>query len=110
MKTPDEIKITKLEKRNHYLEACYKKVSKALCGNENKHINAVLVAVNQLKTRLAQAERERDAAVHDLMYVAPYDACYACKHTFAGTEDTACVDCPDLEHFEWRGVFEENSK
>lgn len=38
-------------------------LSKALCGKENATFDELLQAANQLKSRLAQVERERDAAV-----------------------------------------------
>lgn len=43
----------------------YSQVSKALCGKENASLDELLQTVDQLKSRLAQVERERDAAVKD---------------------------------------------
>lgn len=44
-------------------------VKKALCGNEKATHEELLQAVSQVKNRLAQVERERDAAVADLKSV-----------------------------------------
>ena len=44
-------------------ESTYSQVSKALCGKENATPDELLKAVDQLESRLAQVERERDAAV-----------------------------------------------
>ena len=64
-----------------------------------------LVAV--LESRLAQAERERDAAVIDLRL---YAGCKVCKHgDFEFTHE--CMDCSyDNNNWEWRGVCEETTK
>ena len=92
------------------LETNYSQVSKALCGKENSTLDEVLQAVDQLKSRLAQAERERDAAVQDV-----WKSCEYCKHSYMNNSD---VDiCPHAEYcsptndkWEWRGVFPENTK
>ena len=59
--------------------------------------------IEELESRLAQAERERDAIKHDLLI----DPCEACKHG-----STAMNDCDTLElcKWQWRGVCEENTK
>ena len=95
----------------------YGQVSKALCGKENATTSELLQAVSQLKDRLAQAERERDAAVCDLS-----DACKYCKHISCDDEDetSPCKDCMQRKggvpfgpmirtHFEWRGLCEDNT-
>lgn len=52
-----------IKKNQEQLETTYSQVKKALCGKENVSWVEVLEAAEQLKSRLAQAERERDAAV-----------------------------------------------
>lgn len=96
--------------RIQHLESTYSQVSKALCGKENATLDELLQTVDQLKDRLAQVERERDAAVHDMENYAGYGA--ICKHF---DEDCPHVEgCPlwpsDCESYEWRGVCPENSK
>ena len=123
MKTPDDfvkgldVIQRKLESYDR-LESTYGQVSKALCGKKNATLEEVLQATSQLKDRLAQAERERDAAVKDLA-----DACKYCKHISCDDEDenSPCKDCMQRKggvpfapmirtRFEWRGVCDENSK
>lgn len=77
-----------------------------------------ITQVAVLESRLAQVERERDAAVCDLS-----DACKYCKHISCDDEDenSPCKDCMQRKagvpfgpmirtRFEWRGVCEENTK
>lgn len=126
MKTPEGGSLTKtMKKRLVHLEGgivevaeAYNKVKKALCGNTNVPLGEVLQTVDQLKSRLAQVECERNAAVKDLA-----DACKYCKHISCDDEDenSPCKDCMQRKdgvpfspmirtRFEWRGVCEENTK
>ena len=93
------------------LELYVSQVSKALCGKESATICEVLNAVSQLKSSLAQGERERDAAVRDMENYAGYGA--ICKH-FDGDCPHVVEGCPlwpsDCDSYEWRGVCEENTK
>ena len=102
------------------LESTADQLSKALCGKENATICEVLDAVSQLKSRLAQVERERDAAVRELEIA---EDCYNCKYNRACKHDgngyrkcSECGECPCSEcnsgqsQYEWRGVCEENTK
>lgn len=79
-----------------------------------------LAHIKQLESRLAQVERERDAAVADLEDSAD---CEYCKnepifHTCPETNCHECErDCPcarcsarQSNGFEWRGVCNENTK
>ena len=114
------------------LESTTCQVSKALCGKENATLEELLQAVDQLKVdrmawedvaaspgavedmarenyrlteRLAQVERERDAAVGDLTKAMSLDGvedCSFCKNI----KKPYCHPCK----FEWRGVCEENTK
>ncbi len=71
-----------------------------------------LYYIQQLEARLAQVERERDAAVNDLSR-----SCGSCKHKTCTFDVNPCKDCVKVDqfgfiertHFEWRGVFEENT-
>ena len=67
-------------------------------------MSQLLTENENLKSRLAQVERERDAALHDVLR----DPCEVCKHG-----ETALDDCnaPHTQcKFEWRGVCPENTK
>lgn len=65
-----------------------------------------------LERETEQAERERDAAVHDMTKIAielDFLACDWCKHK--PYNHAHCKECRmKNEGFEWRGVCEENSK
>lgn len=102
MKMPDDLvkgldvlqrKLESIEQ----LESTVSQVSKALCGKENATLDELLQAVDQLKSRLAQVERERDAAVEDFTQFVIYGEheCRLCRHY-----EEVCLDCT----WEWRGV------
>ena len=92
------------------LESTYNQVSKALCGKENANLEEVLQADSQVKSRLAKAEKERDAAVESI-----HGQCEECvwNQTMTGK----CIGCvhdetafmPGIDNWEWRGVCEENT-
>ncbi len=73
-----------------------------------KILEACVVAANwidKLESRLAQVERERDAAVMEIETAINSKAglgCHLCKHN--GVYD--CFECV----WEWRGVCEESTK
>lgn len=90
------------------LESTYSQVSKALCGKENATLDELLTAANQLKSRLAQVEKERDAAVSDLVR-SKY--CPVCVHHTKDGNEEPCKHCiNNTSKLEWRGVCAENSK
>lgn len=108
MKTPDEIK------KGLYVcpdELCH------MCPYEPEGdcmsdcMSDALAYIQQLESRLVQAERERDAAVHDMENYAGYGA--ICKH-FDNDCPHIVEGCPlwpsDCESYEWRGVCPENTK
>jgi hypothetical protein len=71
-----------------------------------------LAYIQQLESRLAQVERERDAAVKVMRLVR---LCENCKHCDKPCESYPCSSCAmDRErskpNWEWRGVCPENSK
>ena len=119
-KTPDEIK-RGLESRTCHdddmfvdCSHCPYYLTCTHCDIE-MHKNA-LAYIQQLETRLAQAERERDAAVGDLS-----DSCKFCNFAKQGLEKLPCDKCfqrvgkhpwsPMVRtRFEWRGVCDENTK
>ena len=74
-------------------------------GHLNRTISSTAQkGIRELESRLAQVERERDAALHDFLR----DPCEVCKHG-----ETALDDCNSLHtqcKFEWRGVCPENTK
>lgn len=116
MKTPERGLVTEaMKNRLVHLEGgivetavAYSKVKKALCGTTNATLSEVLQTVDQLKSRLAQAERERDAAVNDLNFV---KSCWVCenKRSIKGEPCNSC-DLAWRNHFKWRGVCPENTK
>lgn len=73
-----------------------------------------------IEQRLAQVERERDAAVRELKLGEDCDNCKhrnECKHDgFGYKKCTECGECPCSKceggesQYEWRGVCAENSK
>ena len=66
-----------------------------------------LAYIQQLESRLAQVERERDAAVSDLETVIGFSAIVNLDCEFCKYEDIpACEECD----WQWRGVCPENSK
>ena len=140
MKTPDEIKKgLEVCKRHHcdrgcifagtkmcyvtlhkdalayiqQLESTVSQVSKALCGKDNATFDELLKAADQLKYRLAQAERERDAAVRDISIFC--NTPEVCKHYHTCQtvkEDTfhGCFGPVDCADYEYRGPCTENTK
>ena len=75
-----------------------------------------LAYIQQLESRLAQVERERDAAVSELKIE---EDCYNCKHNYDCKHDghgyrkcSECGECPCSKcesgesQYEWRGVCE----
>lgn len=79
---------------------------------------SIVEDVNKLKSRLAQAERERDAVVADLVQAAKEgEACTGCKNN-AGLDacEAADFDCNECKvpcmcrtcegnsNYEWRGI------
>lgn len=72
--------------------------------------------ITQLEQRLAQVERERDAAVREWKRTKmdSESMCWTCKHALV-ISSCRCrcvspVPCDEGENWEWRGVCEENSK
>ena len=103
---------TEVIKRNQeQLESTYSQVKKSLCGKENVSWVEVLEAANQLKSRLAQVERERDAAVRDLQKIS---FCEDCKHLGKSKKQNPCRECQEnykeKPNWQWRGVCPENTK
>ena len=110
MKTPDEVK--------KELRLCKDMSFCEWCGmNDQCEKNEyVIECIEQLETRLAQVERERDAAVNDVhsLCATNYfsgDYCEYCKYR---EPDGQCFhDCTPYSSkwgWEWRGVCAENSK
>ena len=110
MKTPEEIKRDAEICINHpYMESCNSCRLYGECHGISDHIVKELYdLVLYYESRLAQVERERNAAVHDILHV---------LHT-KGTIDAECLICdmekPDChwecEKAEWRGVCAENTE
>lgn len=114
-----------IKKSQEQLESTYSQVKKALCGKENVSWVEVLEAADQLKSRLAQVEREKDAAVDDLRN--SFDPCTVCKkqdicEQYCPDNDYNCPGCKDKHRcichnctadndlWEWRGACKENTK
>ena len=120
MKSPDDIK-KGLEccasfDSDMCLQCPYDDGHIACCLDKNQD---ALAYINQLEQRLAQAERERDAAVADLK-----KDCSTCKNEeIQGTcnRPNGCAGCSNTDCpcslgdsvndcWQWRGICEENSK
>lgn len=69
--------------------------------------------IQQLESRLAQAERERDALIKHVQ-----GKCHACKHARGYPNKGMCSGCKHTFHakrestdnWQWRGVCPENTK
>ena len=94
-------------------DAIYIYITQLESDNESKQKR-----IEQLESRLAQAERERDAAVHDLKLADRVD-CDFCKHQYGGCTYDGCKDCSkpcpcgscrNSSNYEWRGVCEANTE
>lgn len=88
------------------LESTYSQVSKSLVGKKNATLEELLQAVDQLKTNIAQVERERDAAVRDC-------ARFPCSTCDDKENGDLCHNCnvrkdTTRTNYEWRGICEEN--
>lgn len=122
MKTPEEIKNGLLHcQRVGGCEGCPygdgEDASECLDGHLEKD---ALAYIQQLESKLAQAERERDAMMHDLKLADKVD-CVCCKHSQQPVENCGCecgkceepcecYRCRDNSLWEWRGVCPENTK
>lgn len=120
MKTPEDIK--------NGLEYCYSAKPCVDCKYDQRDfphcvrrlLKDAIDGHKQLESRLAQVERERDAAVADLKEGGD---CYFCKHgdlasqcdfwscSTCTNEQCPCYRCDRTNNkFEWCGVCEENTK
>lgn len=112
MKTPDEIKkgleqCVKAESGETGCRGCPYIMSCVKEEDPDSITSDALDYIVQLESRLAQAERERDAAVRDLEELTTRVSsfhldCDYCKDK----EKPICNNC----EWEWRGVCEENTK
>jgi hypothetical protein len=81
---------------------------------KDKNVDA-LAYIQQLESRLAQVERERDAALKDIA-----NTCWSCANAQPHQLSKFLYSCPYLkgkagvrtqcEHWQWRGVCPENTK
>lgn len=103
-------------------EACLTPLAQAEL--EQKH-TVTLRYIQQLESRLAQAERERDAAVADLKEATESGSvCTGCKHDTdfdrpceqadfdckQCIQPCKCKTCERNSNYEWRGPCPENTK
>ena len=121
MRTPDEIKIwlaTEIAVHYHMPNPEPRLTPKEFMFLEDMH-GETLKYIERLETRLAQVERERDAAVADLEDAVDGHCCH-CKNINLAAECDfngecyACLneECPCHErncHWEWRGVCPDNT-
>ena len=80
---------------------------------EERELNEFLGdKVKQLESRLAQAERERDAAIVDMRSMAVEDICNLCARIDEGyiPMPPHCKYANDGDCFRWRGICSENTK
>lgn len=118
MKTPEEIK--------KGLECCMDYQSCAEYGESKCPYNDVtkcmevlfadaLAYIQQFESRLAQAERERDAALKDIA-----NTCWSCRNAKPSQLSKFLYSCPHLkgkagvrtqcENWQWRGVCPEKTR
>ena len=111
MKTPDEIKkglyccgtIDVSCTNCPYDEDCHTQ-GDGYCSVEDD----ALIYIERLESRLAQVERERDAAVQDAR---DGTMCDTCKHNNSKDYLKPCYECNEsFNCWEWRGVCEKNTK
>ncbi len=117
-KTPDEIKAdaaTCLTKPPHAMCDRFdlNKKCKGDCGYVIKELYDLVL---HYESRLAQVERERDAALSEWKRTKmdSEGMCWTCKHGFI-TDIGNCrcispVPCDEGENWQWRGVCDENTK
>lgn len=107
MKTPEENKCGMECIRTNVKRICVKP-EKGQCHRCEQLVSESLARIQQLESRLAQVEKERDAAIHDL-----HRYCSTCKHDprkeFNKMPCKLCMD-NKIDGYEWRGVCAENSK
>ena len=109
MKTPDEIKSGLQHCAIPGADTCVD------CPYDDGHVDCAkyknedaLAYIQQLESRLAQTEREREAAVRDAKLGT---TCDTCKHVVNPPSTKPCIDCGTRFPFwEWRGVCPENAK
>lgn len=107
MKTPDESKCGMECIRTNVERICVKP-EKGQCPRCEQLVSESLARIQQLESRLAQVEKERDAAVFDL-----HGDCDVCKN--GGKTCIKCVHClmsqeATIDGWKWRGVCAENTK
>lgn len=123
-KTPEEVK--------KWLDYCFGANPCADCLYDKRDfphcvrrlLGDALVGYQHIESRLAQAEREKQALLHDMKHVAPVEICEACAHSKLESkceendfncdkcpEDCPCKTCRDCrENFQWRGICADNTK
>lgn len=100
------------EARVRELETSFR-TEKCENGPECVELGRVRKALAEAESRAEKAERERDAAIYDLTYIArtyPVDlcddlVCQYCKHY--QNVNTGCPGWTENDCFEWRGKKEE---
>lgn len=107
MKRPERIEQCFTDIRD-YIEELEETVDSLGHLNETM-CNTAKKGIQELESRLAQVERERDAAVADMhMAFRKCDVCCTCKYEDGESND--CMDCIGTCNWQWRGVCEENTK
>ena len=109
MKTPDEIKKGLFCCWEDGCTTCPYDDDCTISENFMDVARDALTYIQQLEYRLAQVERERDAALHDINR-----CCGTCKHFQNEEDDCTAEECigsyMEPSCWEWRGVCEENTK
>lgn len=124
MKTPDESKCGMECMRTNAERICVKP-EKGQCPRCEQIVSESLARIRQLESRLAQVEKERDAALYDMNQLQGATCAY-CKNLFrtAGASHVQCREFGDLSkfsddenynplmcgRFEWRGLCPENTQ
>lgn len=124
-KCPFRGRILTFPKKLGKLQSTINQLSKALCGKENSTMDEILKAAYQVKSRLDQAEREKDAVLRCLMKATKEGAvCTGCRHDLGidGRCEEADFDCKQCKtpcmcktckansNYQWRGVCDDDTE
>ena len=107
MKTPEEIKKELFQDIYLFLRVEDGNIPQERFVELIRLHNSAFAYIQQLESRLAQAERERDAAVHDLKLVR---CCGTCVNNEGGCTTECNIVSGVPSGWQWRGVCAENTE
>ena len=118
MKTPDESKCGMECIRTNVERLCIKP-EKGQCPRCKQLVDDSIAYIQQLESRLAQVELERDGMAEFIKNIDPLSfsiipvACRCCKNFDGNYTKDKCAFCQTYgtnANWQWRGVREENTK